>query len=157
MEPFSTQPLPCAQDRLHRFARNHPENPWASFYYALALEKAGADRASEIENLLSTSVAADRKFAPGYLELGILYSERGDSARAAEFYEKAEAAEPNLAEAHFRLAQIYQRAGKDDEATREAETFERIKRSDAAQVEQRRREIQQFVVVLKNSPQPGPQ
>ena len=53
----------------------------------------------------------------------------------------------------------YASAGKpvcdwDDKAAREIETFERIKRSDAAQVEQRRREVQQFVVVLKNSPQP---
>jgi tetratricopeptide (TPR) repeat protein len=154
MEQFSTEPLPCAPDRLRRFASDHPENPWASFYYAQALVKSGADRASEIENLLSRSVAADRKFAPGYLELGILYSERGDSSQAAEFYEKAEAAAPNLAEPHFRLAQIYKRAGKTDRAAQEFETFERIKRSEAAQVEQRRREIQQFVVVLKNSPPP---
>jgi len=153
MEQFSTEPLACAPVRLRRFASDHPENPWASFYYALALEKSGSGKASVIENLLEKSVAADRKFAPGYLELGILYSERDDTNKAAEFYQKAEAADPNLAEAHFRLAQIYQRAGKDDEATREVETFERIKRSDAAQVEQRRREIQQFVVVLKNSPQ----
>src|SRR5215471_6949425 len=97
MEQFSTQPLPCAPVRLRRFASTHPENPWASFYYALALEKSGADRAFEIEKLLAASVAGDQKFAPGYLELGILYSERGDSAKAAEFYEKAEAAEPNLA------------------------------------------------------------
>src|SRR5215469_7908589 len=152
MEQYSTEPLPCAEDRLRRFASTHPENPWASFYYALALEKSGADRAFEIEKLLAASVAGDQKFAPGYLELGILYSERGDSAKAAEFYEKAEAAEPNLAEAHFRLAQIYKRAGKNDQAAREFETFERIKRFEAVQVEQRRREIQQFVIVLKNSP-----
>ena len=155
MEQFSTEPLPCARDRLRRFSSDHPENPWASFYYALALMKSGADRASEIENLLSTAVAADRKFAPGYLELGILYSERGDAAQAAELYEKAEAAAPSLAEVHFRLAQIYKRAGKNDKAAREFATFERLKRSEAAQVEQRRREIQQFVVVLKNSPPPA--
>ena len=153
MEQFSTEPLACAQGRLGRFASDHPENPWASFYYALALEKSGGGRTVVIENLLEKSIAADQKFAPGYLELGILHSERDDSTKAAEFYEKAEAADPNLAEAHFRLAQIYKRAGKDDKAAREIETFERIKRSDAAQVEQRRREIQQFVVVLKNSPQ----
>ena len=153
MEQFSTEPLPCAQGKLGRFASDHPENPWASFYYALALEKSGAGRTVVIEKLLEKSVAADQKFAPGYLELGILHSESDDSTKAAEFYERAEAADPNLAEAHFRLAQVYKRAGKDDQAAREIETFERIKRSDAAQVEQRRREIQQFVVVLKNSPQ----
>lgn len=154
MEQFSTVPVLCAQSRLRRFATEHPENPWASFYYALALEKSGAESASAIENLLEKSVAADAKFAPGYLELGILHSQRDDSRRAAEFFEKAEAAEPSLAEAHFRLAQIYRRTGERDKAAQELETFERIKRSDAAQVEQRRREIQQFVVVLKNSPPP---
>lgn len=152
MEQFSTEPLPCAQVRLGRFANDHPENPWANFYYALALEKSGAGRTVVIENLLEKSIAADRKFAPGYLELGILNSERDNSTKAAEFYERAAAADPNLAEAHFRLAQIYKRAGKGDKAAQEIETFERIKRSDARQVEQRRREIQQFVVVLKNSP-----
>jgi tetratricopeptide (TPR) repeat protein len=70
MEQFSTAPLSCARKKLHRFAIDHPENPWANFYYALAVEKnkdsEGATDASEVESLMAKAVAADPKFAPGY-------------------------------------------------------------------------------------------
>jgi len=83
-----------------------------------------------------------------------LQSQRGESANAKASYEKAAAADPNFPDPHFRLAQIYKQTGEKEKALQELQAFERLKQSDAAAVEQRRREIRQFVVVMKDSPAP---
>jgi len=84
------------------------------------------------------------------VQLGILRAERGESANAMDCYQKAIAGNPNLAEAHFRLAQAYKRAGENENSEREFQIFEHLRKSEAAVVEQKRREVRQFVVVLKN-------
>jgi tetratricopeptide (TPR) repeat protein len=160
MQQFSSEPLPCAKEKLARFARDQPKNPWAIFYYAMALSKTTepgrGEHAHEIELLLEQAIKADPKFAPAYLQLGILLYERGDSAKAVEQYQRSIAADPNLSEAHFRLGQAYRRAGENAKASQEFQTFDRLKRSEAASVEQHRRQVRQFVVVLKNSPSTAP-
>jgi tetratricopeptide (TPR) repeat protein len=160
MQQFSSEPLPCAEEKLARFARDRPENPWANFYYAVALSKTTEPRKNqdvhEIEVLLEKAIQSDPKFAPAYLQLGILFYERGDSAKAIERYHQSITADPNLSEAHFRLAQAYRRAGENAKAAQEFQTFDRLKRSQAASVEQHRRQVRQFVVVLKNSPTTAP-
>jgi len=158
MEQVSTEPLPCVEEQLARFARDHPENPWATFYYALALTRTKVSSAKEadtvkVEALLNNIIRVDPRFAQAYLQLGILFSERGDPARAIESYQEAIAADSNLAEAHFRLAQSYRHVGENAKATHELQIFERIQRSESAQVEEHRREIRQFVVVMRNSPE----
>lgn len=156
MEQASSEPLPCVKEKLARFAHDQPENPWANFYYAFALARTkdassrGADT-SKVEALLQNAIRVDPKFAQAYLQLGILFSQRGDFLKAIDFYERSIAADPNLPEAHFRLAQSYRQAGDNKRAEGELQVFDRVKRSDAAQVEEHRREIRQFVVVLRNS------
>lgn len=152
MEEFAPDALPCARDRLARFLRAQP-NASANYYYAIALSK--SDEAGvaqpQIEKLLRKAIELDPKSAPAYLQLGISQAERGDAAAAQASYEKAIAANPNLPEPHFRLAQSYKRAGENARAEQEFRTFQRLKQSDAAAVEQQRRAVRQFVIVL-NSP-----
>jgi Tfp pilus assembly protein PilF len=85
------------------------------------------------------------------LQLGVLQTKRGDWQSARECYEKAAAGDPNFPDPHFRLAQLYRRTGERQKMSQELQTFERLKQSDAASVEQRRREIRQFVVVMKDA------
>jgi len=159
-QQFSSEPLLCAKEKLAGFARDQPENPWANFYYAVALsrgpESPNTADAHEVEVLLEKATQSDPKFAPAYLQLGILFYERGDSAKAIERYHHSITADPNVSEAHFRLAQAYRRAGENAKAAQEFQTFDRLKRSEAASVEQHRRQVRQFVVVLKNSPTTAP-
>ncbi|HVI77531.1 MAG TPA: tetratricopeptide repeat protein, partial [Candidatus Acidoferrum sp.] len=70
--------------------------------------------------------------------------------------QKATAADPNLAEAHFRLGQAYKKMGDAAKAREEFQAYERIQKTEATVVEQQRREIQQFVVVFKDQPQMSP-
>jgi Tfp pilus assembly protein PilF len=82
------------------------------------------------------------------LQLGVVQSQQGEWDDAKASYERAVAANPTFPDPHFRLAQVYKRSGDSQRAAEELQAFERLKQSDAAAVEQRRREIRQFVVVL---------
>jgi tetratricopeptide (TPR) repeat protein len=164
MQQVSSQLLPCVEEKMSRFAHAQPENALANYYYAVALwkqESASGKGANylRIEELLAKAVQEDPKCAEAYLQLGIMYSARGDGAQAAGAYRKAIEANSNLAEAHFRLAQSYKRIGAAEKASHEFHEFERIQKTEVAAIEQQRREVRQFVVVLKDqsyiSPSPA--
>ncbi|MBV9182073.1 MAG: tetratricopeptide repeat protein [Acidobacteria bacterium] len=157
MEQSAVQPLVCAEERLARFARDHPANAAAQYGYAIALRKreeaAGKlATAKEIESLLNLAIADDQHFARAYLELGVVDSARGDLKAAITQYHKALVEDPNLTEAHFRLAQAYKRVGEQEKAREQFQAYERTSKSEAAAVEARRREVRQFVIVLKQQP-----
>ena len=154
MEMAAAAPLPCAAQRMERFAREQPGNALANFYYAMALEKqergsqdlAGA---RQIETLLEKAVAADPGLGRAFLQLGIRYAARGDSQRAIAAYRKAVAASPDLAEAHYQLALACRRAGDEAQAQREFQAYQQVRKDEQASTERRRRELQQFLVVLQ--------
>jgi tetratricopeptide (TPR) repeat protein len=157
MEQFAPDPLPCVVPKLERFLRDQPENAFANYYYALALWKTqGSNGIQEVEKLLQKAIQVDSRFAEAYLQLGIVQTESGDSEHAMASFEKSIAANPELPDPHFRLAQAYKHAGDDPSAAREFQTFQRLKQSDAQAVEQQRRAIRQFVVVLKKSGDSNP-
>jgi Tfp pilus assembly protein PilF len=110
----------------------------------------------QIESLLNKAVRIDPKFAAAYLQLGVVYSARGEIDKAVAALKNASAADPNLAEAHFRLGQAYKKMDDAAKAREEFQAYERIQKTEATVVEQQRREIQQFVVVFKDQPQTSP-
>ncbi len=154
----SSQPLPCAEEKLSRFVSEQPASGVANYYYALALSKRESNSAEDetikkIESLLDRSIQLDPHFADAYLQLGIVRASRGDLSRSIVSYKKAIAANPDLAEAHFRLAQAYKKIGNSANAQREFQAYEQIQKKEAATIEQQRREVQQFVIVFKDQPQ----
>ncbi len=158
MEQFAPQVLPCVEEKLARFAHDQPDSALANYYYALALNRPKAsskkdDRARQAQALLEKAVQLDPNLGEAYVQLGIVEAERGNPAAAVAWYRRAIAANADLSEAHFRLAQSYKRAGENENAEREFQIFERLRKSEAAVVEQQRREVRQFVVVLKNHSQ----
>ncbi|HJZ74960.1 MAG TPA: tetratricopeptide repeat protein [Vicinamibacterales bacterium] len=116
-------------ERLARFAEAHPADALAQFHYAMSLWKGQAAPPADlhqVETLLRRAVTLDRTLAKGFLELGILLS---DSRRYADAIKQLQAAarlEPDLAQAHYRLAQAYQRTGQKALADKELEIFERL-------------------------------
>jgi len=116
-------------ERLARFAKAHPRNALAQFHYAMSLWKGGTEAAADlrqVEALLRRAVTLDRTFAKGFLELGILLSDRQRYREAILELQRATRLEPDLAQAHYRLAQAYQRAGQKAMAAKELEIFERL-------------------------------
>jgi tetratricopeptide (TPR) repeat protein len=116
-------------DRLARFAKAHPRNALAQFHYAMSLWKgqpaAPADL-RQVETLLRRAITLDRKLAKGFLELGILLTDQQRFQEAIQELQSATRLEPDLAQAHYRLAQAYQRAGQKALAAKELEIFERL-------------------------------
>ncbi len=116
-------------DRLARFANAYPRNALAQFHYAMSLWKgqpvAPADL-RQVEALLRRAVALDRRLAKGFLELGILLSDQQRYTEAIPQLQSATRVEPDLAQAHYRLAHAYQRAGQKALAGKELEIFERL-------------------------------
>jgi len=118
--------------RLARFSKSQPRNAQAQFHYAMSLWKgqpAGSPSPDlrQVEGLLRRAVTLDAKFAKAFLELGILLSDQQRYAEAIQELRRATRLEPDLAQAHYRLAQAYQRTGQKALAAKELEMFERLK------------------------------
>jgi Flp pilus assembly protein TadD len=118
--------------RLAAFARAKPKDGLAQFYYAMSLWKGQTSPPDEagmqqVEALLKQAVTLDRRLAKGFLELGILLSDQRRYKEAIRELQRAAELEPNLAQAHYRLAQAYQRTGQKELADKELEIFERLK------------------------------
>ena len=141
-------------EKFKRFADLQPENAQASYYYAVSLWKTsrGNERKdnSEQQRLLEKAIRLDPKLSAAYLQLGILFAERGDLERAIAEYQKAVQGDPDLLEAHYRLGQAYRRMGQNEKAEHELQLHAELSKKSAERAEQERREVQQFVVRLRD-------
>jgi len=155
-EPTSS---PRIVEKLRRFATLKPGNAEANYYYAVALWKLPPmppDRArlTQIESLLRNALRLDPKLAAAGLQLGVLYSEAGRHPDAISAYQGAVAANPQLGEAHYRLAQEYRQIGQTDKAKEELRLYADCEKKSAETVERERHEIPQFVYTLRDQPSP---
>lgn len=156
MEKAAPGALPCGEEKLARFAREQPENALANYYYAVALWKrnkasphsAGVQQA---EGLLEKAVTLDPKCDDAFLQLGTLYAARGEMPGAIKAYQRAIEANPQSSEAHYRLGQAYKRSGDEVRAQQESKAYELAEKTQTAEIERQRRDLQQFVVVLKDT------
>jgi tetratricopeptide (TPR) repeat protein len=118
--------------RLARFVKAQPRNALAHFHYAMTLWKgqpadSPAADMRRVEALLRRAVALDPKLTKGFLELGILLSDQQRYKEAIQELRSAVRLEPGLAQAHYRLAQAYNRTGQGELAVKELELFEQLK------------------------------
>ena len=147
----------CSEQKLARFLQNQTENALANYYYAMVVlkrsreSKSSAD-AQQAEALLKKSVAIDPKLGEAYLQLGILYAAQGASEQAIAAFQKAIEVTPGLGEAHYRLSQLYKRAGEKAKSEQEIQLYKQVEKSEADEVERQRREVQQFLIILKDQP-----
>jgi Tfp pilus assembly protein PilF len=157
----SPTPLPCSEQKLARFAEQQPGNALANYYYAISIwkrEKGSENPAGwkQAEALLEKAVTIDPQLDEAYLQLGILHFARGDFEKAIRGYQKAIEINPNLGEAHRQLGLAYQRTGEQAKAQQEFRAYERAEKTEAADLERQRRELRQFLVILKDQPPATP-
>jgi tetratricopeptide (TPR) repeat protein len=153
-EPTSSEEI---VEKLHRFVTQQPENAEANYYYAVGLWKLrkgspDAVRIAQIESFLNHAVQLDPKFAAAYVQRGILYSEQKDYPRAISDYQQAIHADPQIEEAHFRLAQAYRQTGNAAESEAELKVYNQIAKESAQRAESERHAIRQFVYILRDPP-----
>jgi Tfp pilus assembly protein PilF len=157
----SPTPLPCSEQKLARFAEEQPLNALANYYYAISIwkrEKGSENPAGskQAEALLEKAVSIDPQLGEAYLQLGILHFARGDFDEAIRGYQKAIEINPNLGEAHRQLGLAYQRTGENRKAQQEFRAYERAEETEAADLQRQRRELRQFVIILKDQPPATP-
>jgi len=161
MEKTAPDPLPCATERLSRFAHDQPANALANYYLAVSLWKRaqrGETSANprQAEALLKKAVAADPGFDDAFVQLGVMYAAEGNVQQAIASYKKAIEINPQSGEAHYRLALAYKRAGNQQQAERELQLYKEADKNETAAIEKQRREIRQFMIILKDQPQAPP-
>jgi tetratricopeptide (TPR) repeat protein len=147
----SPNPLQCSEEKLAEFAKRMPENPRASYFYAMALWKHSGRSTDpgvleKVEALLKRALELDPECSDAYLQLGNLNASRHEGPAAIANYQKAIQSNPDLAEAHYRLGLAYDRAGEKAYAAREFAIHEKLDKEQAAEVERERREVKQFLV-----------
>ena len=157
MQEANSTPLMCAEQKLALFAETQPENALANYYYALALWKqnrgsANPEALERARSLFQKASAFDPKLDVAYLQLGNLELALGSSPDAIRDYERAIAANPEGSEAHYRLGLACKKTGDQARARREFDLYKQLDKSEAERVERRRRELRQFLFVLKDQP-----
>ena len=161
IEKTASAPLPCSEQKLARFAEEHPGNALANYYYAISIwkrEKGSENSAGmkQAEALLEKAVAIDPKLEEAYLQLGMLRFARGDFEHAIRDYKKAIEINPQLGEAHRQLGLAYQRTDEKVKAQEEFQAYEQAEKAEAAEIERQRREQRQFLIILKGQPVAAP-
>lgn len=161
MENAAPRPLPCVDQKMARFVKHQPENALANFQYAMSLwkrQEVSGNLASlqTVQTLLEKAVSIDPRFDEAYLQLGILFFSQGKFEEAVGDYKKAIELNSRLGEAHYRLGVAYKRLGKMTEAAQEFEIHEQIQKKDAALVDRQRRDVRQFVTVLRDQTEASP-
>jgi tetratricopeptide (TPR) repeat protein len=150
-------PLACVEPRLARFVQEQPGNSLANYFYAMAIWKRQEQPADlralqKVEALLTKAVTIDANCSDAYLQLGVVYFSQHNFEKAIRFYTKAIEANPQLGEAHYRLGVAYDRIGEPAKAKQEFQLHDEIEKQQAAAIEQQRREVKQFLVVLQGQP-----
>ena len=156
MEEAAADPLPCSEEKLARFVSQRPASADANLYYGLVLWKQArktqnAAGISGAKAHLQKAADLDPELGRAQLQLGLLYNGLGQKDAARDAFEKAVAATPGLSAAHYQLSLAYRRAGENQKADREIQIYDQLRRSEDAELEKERRELRQFVGVLKDS------
>jgi tetratricopeptide (TPR) repeat protein len=123
--------------RLAHFAELYPNNASANYYYALSLRKRNLapglnDPDGKVERLLKKAVALRPDFGDAHFQLGLLYSDKRQTANAVHEFEAAIRLRPDLKAAHYRLGQLYAEQGKAELSRREFEVFKSLQEDKAA-------------------------
>lgn len=135
--------------RMARFAELHPSDAQADYDYAVCLWRRG--NSAESQALLEKAVAIDPHLGRAWLQLGIALAQKEQFDAAISAYEKAAAAEPSLEEAHYRLAQLWQKKGDAAKARAEIALYRQSSREASRTSERERSEIQEFVFSLRDA------
>ncbi len=118
--------------RLARFASLYPDSATVNYYYALSLRKRAlspnsGDADHKAEELLLRAAKLNPKLAEAHLELGLLYEDQAEDAKAIHEYQTATAIRSDLTKAHYRLGRLYQKTGQPVLAQKELHAVEALR------------------------------
>jgi tetratricopeptide (TPR) repeat protein len=151
---FSENRSAEAVAKLKEFAAKQPKSFGAQFYYGTALIKElanGLNSGTEEEAFSALRRASTLKpqDARVHYQLGELYRLRKEFPAAAEQFQKSIALDPNDPEPLYKLAQVYQRMGKRDDAKATFARHREVQAKTEADLYHRASEIQSFVLTMR--------
>lgn len=88
----------------------------------------------EAERLFKEALSIDPRFVPALIDMGSLAADKGDMAKALQFFSKAAAADPLNPAVHYNLAQLYEMMGKTADAQREKQKFDELQAAEGKTV-----------------------
>ena len=156
MEKATADLSACSAARLKRFVNEQPENALANEYFGLVSWKKGRREQNEAEireaeKYFTKAAAIDPSLGEAYVQLGMLYKARGKEDAALRAFQNAVKASPKSSDAHYQLSLAYRRAGDAAKSKLEMETWQELRRSEDAELVKERREMRQFVTILKGA------
>ena len=137
---------------LLTYARAHPRDAKANTYAAsmLLTETASERHTADARVFLQNAIAAAPRSADAYYQMGLLKQQEGDWTGSIPNLETAVKLKPDLAQAHYRLALAYWRAGRKDDAQTHMALQKRYSQQERQDLDQRLRQITTFLVDVKN-------
>ncbi|MGB2634653.1 MAG: tetratricopeptide repeat protein [Candidatus Acidiferrum sp.] len=146
---------------FRRFSELQPQSGQAVYYYAMSIWKGKRSQdpnldLGQIESLLKKAIALEPGLAEAHLQLGNLYSDQRRYAESIPEYVRARELNPDLADAHYRLAQAYVHVGEKDRAQEELKVYQQLNEQHLSDLDKQRAEVRQFVYSEKQDAQAKP-
>lgn len=139
---------------FRRYAALKPEDAQAQYYYALSLWKGRRTGASDVdvhqvETLLKKSIALNDRIPEVHLQLGDLYADQHMYEKSVPEYQRALALNPNLSDAHYRLATDYVHLGQKDKAQEQFAAYQKLRAEHLAKMDKQHSDVRQFVYAAR--------
>jgi Flp pilus assembly protein TadD len=104
---------------------------------------------SRAESLLRKSIALNENYWESHFELGLLLERRRDFVRAAEQLQRSIQLNPTNPTTHYRLARIYDRLGKPDQAKTERALHEQLTAEERTAVEKHAAGVKRLDLIVR--------
>ncbi len=128
--------LPEITAKFAAFAAADPQNYLGPFLHAKALiTSADPARTSSAETLLRKSISLNGSFWESHFELGVLLEAKREFPKSAEELSRAASLNPKNSAIHYRLARLYDRLGKPEQAAVERALHQKCEAEERAAVE----------------------
>lgn len=149
---YNSSPLQADEviEHFRQYAELEPNNALAQYYYAVSLWKSKGSENSKVdpatvEALLKKSVALDDSLADAHVQLGNIYADQREYEKSIPEYRRALELNPNLSDAHYRLATDLVHTGQKENAQKEFAIYQNLRSEHLAEVEKEHDEVRQFV------------
>ena len=136
---------------LLKYAQSHPADANAATQAAEFLLGQDGDKDSSLvdaRKLLTRAIAANPKLPDAQFQMGVVLQELSDWKGSIPYLERAVNLKPDFAQAHYRLARAYWKAGRTQEGQAQMELQKKYARQERDDLDRRLKQITRFVVEL---------
>jgi len=136
-------------EKLKRYLSLNPDDPWANLFYGAGLiqgRQTGDTRLFlEAEAYLRKATKLSSALAEASFQLGLLYNQQGKITDSIVEFQRAAKANPDMYEAHYRLAIAYSKIGQKEKAQEASRLQQKLREKVTDEKEKRRNEFFEIV------------